>query len=325
MLVYTEDKLFPPSKKWDHVQNILCWLPKILHWWGWTLFWHSSPRTSKGSEGNGTETIHAGFWQIFKPYTRASCKSSVANYIKHVKTGNTNILGKVLWSFIAKKIHVYKTTLATLSGSPLTYGMTARPLDKLSNIFINLTTPRPQWQLQAATKGRCWMEKAASLKKLLAQQWNVTKIVSNIFNFHWFDKMNYDQFISKKQPFEYAKKEYRPLTRRGNLFNCFVYAVVINSFFVPPSTAASSSNKMTIMSGLGCQFDEVARAVVEQVFKWIWNRLKKITNKPTNKNNKNNNKTKSEKKLWPMPKTGKGRDNMPYIWRKIRATRRWGG
>ena len=63
--------------------------------------------------------------------------------------------------------------------------------------LINFSTPRPQRQLSAATKGQCWVNKVASLKKLLVQQWNVTKIVNKIFNLLGFDKMKFTKLWLK--------------------------------------------------------------------------------------------------------------------------------
>ena len=74
-LVHPQDKLLPikkkkkKKKKRGHLRNSLCWLSKILHWWDWTLFRHSPPRTSKGSGEIWTQTIHAVLAQIFCCWT----------------------------------------------------------------------------------------------------------------------------------------------------------------------------------------------------------------------------------------------------------------
>ena len=74
------------------------------------------------------------------------------------------------------------------------------------HLFYQLIHSTPSTAASSSTKGRCWVDKVASLKKLLLKQWNITKIVSNIFNFLGFDKINFTNLIIATNPDELGSK-----------------------------------------------------------------------------------------------------------------------
>ena len=118
-----------------------------------------------------------------KPYTRSARKSSVAEQHKSAITDHV-----VLTNHNAAKVIDFESDKTTRWVKEAIWirrkGKNTLNKDKggghtnWATSLINFSTPRPQRQLSAATKGRCWVDKIASLKKLLVWQWNVTKIVS---------------------------------------------------------------------------------------------------------------------------------------------------